>query len=363
MSYTHQDITINQRTVSISNILQSIAVSRTSFENTTFTFIREWLSGAETFTLQTSGSTGTPKETLLTRNQLKQSALRTIKALSLVPDDIALVCLDTKYIAGKMMLVRALEGHMKIVAIEPGSNPLKDLPKNIIPGFTAIVPLQLQEILSNADSTSLLNKIKTVIIGGASVNTALEKAIQSLNCAVYATYGMTETVSHIALQRLNGKEKSNHFTVLQNILIEKDERGCLVIHMPELEEKVVTNDLVELINDKNFCWLGRWDMVVNSGGFKISPEKVEHALHGVLETLAINKPFFVTGISDEKLGHMLVVVFEGDPLTSEIEDILIGTLKGTLHAYEVPKKFLYAHCFMLTETGKINRTKTILSIQ
>ena len=343
--YTHTSIVINNRDVNLADIQAGKVSSFSAFENSTFTFIQAWLLGENSFNLQTSGSTGTPKEICVTRNQLTKSAQRTIEALNLSEQDTALVCLDTKYIAGKMMVVRALEGNMKLMVVEPSSDALQKVSKPIT--FTALVPLQLQEILKHPDSFQKLNQMKAVIIGGAAVNSSLQKEITKLSCAVYATYGMTETVSHIALQRLNGDQATEHFTVLSGIKIKTDERGCLVIDMPEFSEPIVTNDLVEIISSNQFRWLGRFDNVINSGGFKISPEKIEKSL----ETILPSQAFFVTSIPDERLGEKLVLIIEGSRVTIDFSRL-------HLHPYEIPKDVLYLPEFIRTETGKINRKET-----
>ncbi|HEU5291416.1 MAG TPA: AMP-binding protein [Cyclobacteriaceae bacterium] len=341
-----QKIIINNKEINLADILSGKVSSFSAFENSTFSFIKEWLEGQDSFNLHTSGSTGNPKEITLTRNQLRQSAQRTLKALSLDQNDTALVCLDTKYIAGKMMLVRALEGNMKIAAADPSANPLQNIQGPVT--FTALVPLQLQEILKHPNSIQKLNEMKAVIIGGAAVNTFLQKEITKLKCAVYATYGMTETVSHIALQCLNGRNASNHFTALPGIKIKTDNRGCLVIQMPEFSEPIITNDLVEIISRDQFRWLGRYDNVINSGGFKISPEKIEKELEAILP----DRAFFVTSILDERLGEKLVLIMEGSARPVDFKTL-------QLHPYEVPKDIILLPEFVRTETGKINREKTM----
>jgi O-succinylbenzoic acid--CoA ligase len=348
MSYSPGSIWINNREIKISEILSEKFTAASEFESATFSFIRNWLEGTEKFNLQTSGSTGTPKEITLSRNQFKQSANRTLTALYLNQNDTAFVCLDTKYIAGKMMLVRALEGDLKILAVEPTANPLQNLSSDISTGFAAFVPMQFQEILKHSDSAKKLNQLKAIIIGGGAVSAKLHQAIQKISCPVFATYGMTETVSHIALQRLNGDDTSDYFKVLSGINIEIDQRGCLVIQIPEFAEKIVTNDLVELIGSDQFRWLGRYDNVINSGGFKISPEKIEKSLESILP----DRAFFVTHFLDERLGEKLVVVMEGNRINIDFS-------KLHLHPYEIPKEVIYLPEFIRTETGKINRIKTM----
>jgi O-succinylbenzoic acid--CoA ligase len=355
MAYPHQEIIINNRTVFIEEILKRNVAIQSSFEKTTFDFISDWISGVQAFKQFTSGSTGTPKEVTLTRNQLKQSARRTLHALNLKSNKTALVCLDTKYIAGKMMLVRALEGNLKIIATEPTSNPLKNLPSDIQIDFTALVPLQLQEILNNKETSDILNTINKVIVGGAPISTSLDREIQNLKCETFATYGMTETVSHIALQKINGKEKSPYFKVLNEILISQDDRNCLIIEMPEFSEKIITNDLVELIDSNHFTGRGRCDNIINSGGYKVSPEKIENEIERIFEQQEIVKHFFISSIPDERLGQKIILILEGQQLSFEQGNTMLAQLKETFHLYEIPKEIHYINQIIITETGKINR--------
>lgn len=356
MSYSHSSIRINYREVILRDIVDNLAPAHSEFETETFSFIKNWLAGVETFKLTTSGSTGSPKEIILTRHQFQQSASRTRDALGLTPLDTALVCLDTKYIAGKMMLVRALEGNMKIIAIEPSSDPLEKINPETRLTFGAFVPLQLHEILNHPASARLLNQFKVIILGGASIDAQLESEIKKLSCAVYATYGMTETVSHIALQKLNGTDAGDHFTTLPGIKISPDERGCLVIELPEFSEKIVTNDIVEIISPTAFRWLGRYDNVINSGGFKITPERIEKLIETIFQGLTLKRSYFVGAIPDTLLGQKLFLAIEGFPVS--VEKKIMADLKHHLHPYEIPKKVFYIREFIRTETGKINRTKT-----
>ncbi len=358
--YSHSTIITNNREVTLSEILSEKITPSSDFESQTFSFIKDWLQVVDSFKLHTSGSTGTPKQIFLTRKQLQQSAHRTINALDLKQNDTAFVCLDTKYIAGKMMLVRALENNMKIVAVEPTSNPLHELSSDARISFAAFVPLQLQEILKHSESVTKLNQMKAIIIGGGAVSTTLQNELQKLLCPVYATYGMTETVSHIALHRLNGRETSGHFTVLPGIHIEVDQRGCLVIKLPEFSEKIVSNDLVDLISPNSFRWLGRFDNVINSGGFKISAEKIEKSIEHIFQERSINRSFFVCGIPDIRFGQKLILVIEGFPISGEKK--ILATLNQLLHPFEVPKQIFHIREFIHTNTGKINRVKTVALI-
>lgn len=345
--YTPTYITINSKHITVTDPNLKLT---TPFEIETISFIKDWLTGKKKFILKTSGSTGTPKEITVTREQLKASAHRTITKLNLSDKQTAFVCLDTKYIAGKMMLVRALEANMAIVAVEPVSDPLKNLPETLQPDFAAFVPLQLDEIFKHEDSVKKLNQFQSIIIGGASVSTSLLEKIKTLSCAVYATYGMTETVSHIALQKLNGTYAQDYFEPLPGINLSTDERDCLVIELPHFDKPIITNDIVKVINHSGFEILGRYDQVINSGGIKLMPETIEKKM----EPLLMNRAFFVTGMPDERLGQKLVLIVEGAPQPS-----LPNTLTLALSTYEVPREIFYLDRFVRTETQKINRTQTI----
>lgn len=254
------------------------------FERRVLQFGRDWQSGCETFTLHTSGSTGEPKPILITRDQMATSARLTIRALGLQPGSRALVCLGIDYIAGMMMLVRGLECGLHLTIVDPVSRPLLPLSPSARFDFTAMVPLQLQETLNGAPHEfEILDAMHGVLIGGGPVSQALAMQLQRVSAPLYHTYGMTETVSHIALRRLNGREHSDRFVPFDGVDLQLDDRGCLAITSALTRgETLYTNDLVDLHPDGSFVWLGRIDNVINSGGVKVQIEKVETALETCL---------------------------------------------------------------------------------
>lgn len=306
-------------------------------------FCKEWLNGRQTFIVTTSGSTGTPKTIELRREQMIASAKKTIKALGLQQGMTALVCLDVDFIAGKMMLVRSLVAGMNMIVVEPKANPLEDLGAEKI-DFAAMVPYQLEHEGRNIDS------IQKIILGGAPVSTALQNNIQELKTECYATFGMTETISHIALQKLNGNDRQDFFEALDGVDIRLDERGCLVIEADYLDDVIITNDVVDLLDHRRFRWLGRWDNVINTGGIKVIPEKIEKVAGEYLSS----KKFFVSAIEHPQLGQQVVLVIEG-MLTSNEENELMHLLRGKLSRYEIPKQVLYSQRFATTPTQKVNR--------
>lgn len=320
-------------------------------------FSRVWLTGKKSFTLFTSGSTGKPKPIHLKRSQMQASAHMTANALGLKKGDRALVCLNTAYIAGKMMLVRGFEVGMDMTVIPPQANPLVDIMPSYHFHFTAFVPMQLKTILEEtSEKLGILHSMKAILVGGGPVDSELEDALQIIKAPIYSTYGMTETVSHIALRQLNGEHKSDLYEVLSDINIDTDERGCLKIKGTVTDNhEIITNDRVSISDSKHFRWLGRVDYVINTGGIKVQPEMLESSIEKIFVQLQIHRRFFVTGLPDARFGEKVTLVIEGKELRKDKEQALKQLLSENLQTYSVPKYMYYLPTFSLTPTLKINR--------
>lgn len=352
-------LTLNGIGYSLSDIKQGTPPNFITPEYAPIHFCRDWLNGKQEFVLSTSGSTGTPKKISVTRAQLKASAQLTATYLNLNKEYTSLVCLDTRYIAGIMMLVRSMETGMNMYVVEPTANPFEKIPKDVSIDFVALVPYQLEAILQS-EYKSRLNSIKIVIIGGAPVSDKLRKSLAEFDCSFYSTYGMTETLSHIALQKLNGADAQTFFQVLPGISVQTDDRGCLVIQAPHINpEPNTTNDLVEMLDVDKFKWLGRVDNVINSGGVKVIPEKIESIIESIMSTLGLSNRFFIGGLSDATLGQTVALVLEGEKLSLGHEENLWKRLKENLSRYEIPKSIHCVTKFIQTDTGKINKPKTL----
>ena len=311
-------------------------------------FLLEWLSQDDFIKVNTSGSTGNPKSILLKKRHMVNSALATGNYFHLNSGDTALLCLPTEFIAGKMMLVRAMVLGLKLEFVKPVTNPLTLTSRRF--DFAAMVPLQLQ------NSIEQIEIIKKLIIGGAPVSKDLKVAIEGKQTQVFETYGMTETITHIAVKGIN-TEPYNVFETLPFVSVSQDDRGCLVIDAPKISNsKIITNDLVELINENQFNWLGRYDSVINSGGVKLIPEQIELELEQL-----ITKPFFVAGLPDEKLGQKLILLVEGE--VDENQLITLIKEESKLTKFQIPKRVICVSNFKRTENGKLNRTKTLESIK
>ncbi|MBS7254619.1 AMP-binding protein [Flavobacterium branchiicola] len=308
-----------------------------AYERAIGEFFLDWFDHKDYIEMTTSGTTGLPKVVRLEKQAMIQSALATGDFFGLEPGNKALLCLPTQFIAGKMMLVRSLILGLELDVVVPSTEPLAYNNKQY--DFVAMVPLQVQ------NSIGKLRNIKKLIIGGAKIDSVLEEKLLPLKTDIYETYGMTETITHIAAKKVGTKA----FSILPNVKIQKDDRGCLVIHVSSIsEEPIVTNDLIDLVNDNQFVFLGRIDNVINSGGVKLIPEQIEAKLIG-----KITNRFFVTGVPDAVLGEKLILVIEGDKqdFASDFFDVL--------GKFEKPKEIVFVPKFKENENGKLLRKPTL----
>ena len=320
----------------------------THFEISIGNFIQEWLDNNDYVVVKTSGSTGVPKNLELSKQKMINSAKATGTFFKLPENTTALLCLPSNYIAGKMMLVRAMILGWNLHIVAPEKDPISHY--NADYDFVAMVPYQVHY------SLKYLNKIKKLIIGGGAVSKELNDRLQKVNTEVFATYGMTETISHIAVRRINGLAKSNDYKALPRVRFSLDKRNCLIIDAPELSvEKVISNDVVKLISPTSFEYVGRIDHVVNSGGIKLFPEQIEEKL-----TFYIDRPFIIASEKNETLGEQLIMIIE-DASTQETSDFKEAFL--SLSSYERPKKIYTFSKFPFTETGKIKRMELLNSLK
>lgn len=348
-------VSLNGRPLEV-NRLASFEV-RSEFERSTVEFLQRWRQGQDRFDVYTSGSTGKPTKISIQRQQMLASATMTLEAFNLQPLDTLHLCLNTAFIAGKMMLVRALVGGMNIVAEEPSAHPKALAGREDTVHFTALIPFQLDNLLTDVPALRVLNKMKGIIIGGAPTDDELEKKIQEISAPVFATFGMTETVTHIALRRLSGPTRSKYYQVLPGIQVDQDDRECLIISGPVTAAKrMVTNDRVKLVGKTHFEWLGRIDNVINSGGIKIQLEEVEREASKVLGKLGLKRRAFAAGMPDKSLGQLLVLCLEGQKTQASS---ILEELRSRLPKYHAPREVHFIDRFVETSTGKINRKETI----
>lgn len=308
--------------------------------------ILEWYDDKEFIALTTSGSTGAPKEIEHSKLSMRQSAEKTGTYFQLAPSMTALLCMPARYIAGKMMIIRALVLDMDLICVRPSLTPLRGLDRHV--DFAALTPSQMESSLNGGADTSL---IKKVILGGAPVSSSLQERLRGLNTTFYLTYGMTETITHVAARALNGTQLSDVFEALPGISFAEID-GRLVIVADHLDKSPLhTTDMVEIVNKNSFRWLGRADNVINSGGLKIHPESIEDQLKPL-----IKDEFLITGIPDPALGTQLILIIEGD--ASNYTN-LNQVIAGIGNKYHRPKKIFFTEALERTPTGKIKRKLTV----
>ena len=298
-----------------------------------FSFLSEWLNDSNQINVKTSGTTGKPKKIKVNKKAMILSAQSTGKYFNIMPGDNALLCLPISFIAGKMMIVRAIILGLNLYIIRPNSSPINELSKNF--DFVAMTPFQLEKTIN------YVHKIKCLLVGGSPVSENLRERIVNKTSGVFETYGMTETVSHVAVKNLSKGEKS--FESIPGITF-NEKMGCLEITAPFISKKpILTNDKVELISDTRFKWIGRNSLTINSGGIKFNPEEIEKVL-----SQGCSLPFIISSLPDVLLGEKIVIVFEKEiPLN-------VKQFLKKLNKYEVPKKIFFLSNFKRIN-GKIDR--------
>lgn len=316
-----------------------------SFHACLAAFLREWFDASDTVCVHTSGSTGTPKELRVEKRRMMASAMMTVDFLGLRRGDAALLCMPLQYIAGKMVVVRALVSGLNLLPVTPSGHPLKALHE--APAFAAMIPMQVFNALQVPAERALLKDIRQLIIGGGSIDASMSEALQDFPHAVWSTYGMTETLSHIAMRRLNGPQASAWYTPFPGVRIPTSPEGTLAIHAPAVNpDLLVTNDLVEFDAQGRFRILGRRDNTINTGGVKVQIEQVEDALRPHLPF-----PFAITSVPDAKFGERIVLLVENVPA----DHPLLPPAIAALPPYWRPKQVFSVPQLPQTGTGKPDR--------
>lgn len=325
---------------------------RSEFEREVLEFCDQWKGGQTSFLFHTSGSTGTPKPIWVDRMAMVASALCTGNWLQLKSNDVALACLPVQYIAGAMVVVRALVLDLKLCLVEPSVNPLKDLAPISIQ-LASFVPNQWHCMLnSGIDLNDFFQNTKGVLLGGAALSEDLKSVSQSFSWPIFETYGMTETVSHIAFKSIS----DSYFQAFESVEIDLDNRNCLKVFGSVTGNLwVQTNDIVKLISPSSFEIIGRFDRVINSAGRKVHPEKLEKFI-----SQQANQPlfFFIEALPDDIYGQQVTLFYMGD-WDQSLQLPFMEKLRSNFEAWELPKQFIQLTEFQFTSSGKIDRLKSV----
>lgn len=320
-------------------------------------FYSEWNDGTPFVKVRTSGSTGKPKEMHVEKKRMLASARITCDFLGLKSGDSALLCMSLDYIAGKMVVVRSIERGLRLIDVEPSSHPLRDVAE--IPTFAAMVPMQVIKSLQVPEEAEKLRRIKQLIIGGGAIDSNLAEVLKTFPNNVWSTYGMTETLSHIALRRLNGDYSSLWYTPFPSVKISISKEGTLVIDAPSVcSEELITNDIAEINERGQFRIIGRKDNTINTGGVKVQIEEVERLL---TEESGLKDCFRISWREHQVLGQEVVMLV--DASVTEQKMALLRNAISTLPKYWQPKDIVAVDTLPMTETGKPDRAKTRLLLE
>lgn len=310
-----------------------------------YLFLEKWFDASPVITVHTSGSTGTPKELVVCKDRMMQSARLTCEFLNLQAGDTALLCMNLRYIGAMMVVVRSLVAGLNLIVRPASGHPLSDIEEPL--RFAAMVPLQVYNTLRVPEEKARLEQTDILIIGGGAMDDSLEAEISALPTAVYSTYGMTETLSHIALRRLNGETASKHYYPFPSVELSLSAESTLVIKAPLICGEVLqTNDIACIYPDGSFTIAGRKDNVINSGGIKIQAEEMEKRLRPFIPV-----PFVVTSVPDPRLGQALTLLIAGQVDARELE----SKLQTVLDAYHRPRHIFMTESIPQTENGKTDR--------
>ena len=347
---------LNGQKYNIKDLHKISAIQLPEEEKEAIDFMRSWKDGQDKFIIKSSGTTGPPKDILLTREQMIASANSTLEVLKIPEGKSALIALPVSMVAGKMMLVRCFVGNLVPYIVTPSGNPLKNLTINIF--FAAFSAYQVEVMLR--EDQEKLKQIHNIIIGGSPVNNRTESLLSSFKNFIYHSFGMSETASHFALRQIS-PDFNQSYRLLPSVVAGLDERGCLTIQGSITNhKKVITNDLVEFVNNEEFKWLGRYDHIINSGGIKIHPEQLEKKISNLFISNNLDIKFILAGKKDETFNQKLVMIVEkiGEKELSHVKVLL----DRELNKFEKPKEYHVIATFPKTESGKVKRKEALRAL-
>lgn len=339
---------INGSKYDAKRILEELIIGKPAWKIKGLEFLIQLLDPSETLVkFNTSGTTGSPKEISFSKKQIWISARNTCEYFGINSGTQLLLCLPADFVAGRMMIARTLFAGANLIWVEPSLNPLKNI-SNI--NFAAFTPAQVATIISDIKTKKVFESIEKIIIGGSSMSIELEKNLSGFSNQIFATYGMTETLTHIAIRKIGD---STFHSVYKQAVFSIDKNNCLNIELPFVSnEKIITNDVVELVDRKSFIWKGRLDNVINSGGVKIYAEELEKKV--LLAGLLKDGSFYISAQKDNIFGQVLVIVMLKDQNPVDMA-VLLPKINGLLNKYEVAKHVVFLDKFEYTKTGKIKR--------
>ena len=314
--------------------------------NKVYYFLKDWYSNSKYIEVNTSGTTGSPQKLQLKKTTIATSAIKTCSIFKLTGQSLALLCLPIDYIAGKLMIVRAIVSGLNLIIEEANSLPMQTFDGEI--DFVAVTPMQLKHMINHQE---ILDKAKIILAGGAPIDNTTLELLSELKPRIYQSYGMTETATHVAIRPINHTEVIQPYTAIPGVKFSTDNNHCLIIHAPYVSnEPIVTKDVVKLIDEYHFYWQSRLDFVINTGGIKVYPEDIEKKI-----TTVLNTPFYIGSEADDVLGEKVVLYIEDGPDINLME--IEKQLEQTLDTYEKPRNIIKLKKIRFSPNGKIIRKR------
>lgn len=279
---------------------------------------------------KTSGTSGAPRWIGHSREGLLLSAAVVNRHLDVTESSVWGLALPLHHVGGFGVVARAHEAACRLSSFTNKWDPSGCRDWLLAEGVShlSLVPTQVHDLV--VAGISCPASLKAVVVGGGRLDRELGQAARDLGWPVLASYGMTETASQIATQRLELLEmpyENSSLTVLSHWKLRASVDGGLQVSGESLfratlepegsswrfvrreYEWLETRDRVEL--DGNLLSVsGRLDRVVKVLGELVDLVAVEKAL--CLDGVA------VIATDDPRRGARLVTFFEGDDPSGEI---------------------------------------------
>ncbi|HVZ63429.1 MAG TPA: AMP-binding protein [Lacunisphaera sp.] len=229
----------------------------------------------------------------------------------------------------------------------------------------SLVPTQLERLLRTGQTLEWLRQFRIIFVGGAPTASPLLDRAASLGLPLSLGYGMTETAAMVTgLPPREFMAGARHAgSTLPHARVAIDHEGSIAVggdslfrgYWPEWRDGVdfLTGDRGWLNEAGQLHVLGRRDAVIITGGEKVDPAEVEHALRQTGEFIEV----VVTGAPDAEWGQVVVAAH---PEATRPDLAKVNTaLARTLAPAKRPKRFLALPDWPVTEQGKVNRAEVV----
>lgn len=329
----------------------------------------------------TSGSSGTPKAAFLPWSCVVGSAHAANEVLALEGRGVWQLVLPMCHIGGFQVMVRSVLDGSTFIVYER-YQPLRIL--NDVLSFQvthiSVVDKILADLLEN-DHDKVVSQYACILLGGAGLNDkTLRKALRA-KANVYASYGMTETASLIAVAPVT-KNFSGALQVLPGYdvrIMRPDDKGIGQLHVAgpgvfsrylnarkatSVDNYFVTGDRASVDRSGLLTVYERTEDLIISGGENIYPAEIREAL---LRVPGI-KDAYVFGTADETWGYRPVAFVEADysfeSLAADHEALGLDPHETSIVSASCPQEFAHSvHAYLEPRMSHLHHPKHILVME